>query len=324
MFHPYRFRDVVIYDLKALVPGRSLLVHHVYLEALRLIPTAFAGRRPWGTKQPEGCVSIDAVLHDCTYFEIRNRLSADTAHIRRVIGQMRQDTGGLGACVATASPEMDEVVLKALVSATVRAAAWFGCNWLHPKGSIRLALVRLLEPHRLEYSFELLLMGYHFPVFIQAYLALEDVRNGSMAPDTYLQLWGPAYGAGSQQSPVRTSDDVSALLDGSLPDHLVAMTRRREDRLRTRDELCREIFGRCDAEYGPLHTELLKAQLEYLNCCVWQEETRHLYQQQAFTCIEQWLQAADGNRGDKVGSLSDCLAQVTAESCARDRSNSRD
>jgi hypothetical protein len=320
MFHPYRYRDLAIYDLKALVPGRSPLVHHVYLEALRLIPTAFADRPPWGTKRPEGCVSIDVILHDRTYFEIRNRLSADVIHVRRVTERMGRDIAALGAGVVAATRAMNEVSVRALVGASVRAGAWFGCNWLHAKGSIRLALVRLFDPRRLEDSFELLLMGDHFPVFVQAYLALEDVRNGSMTPDTYLQLWGPAYAAGSQQSPVRTTDDVSALLDGKLPDHLAVVTRRRQNRLRERDVLCLEILDRCNAEYGAAPTELLRAQLEYLNCCVWQEETRHLYQQQAFAAIEQWRQSAEP-RGDRIGSFSRCLTQVTAETCACDRSD---
>ena len=292
MFQPCRYRHHAIYDIKMLLPSPSVLHERVYVEAFKRLPAAFLVGVPWGEEKSQSCLWIDLALHDATYFEIRNRLQADADYLVAVTAQMVREVEALAHAVGEAfQADLEAWHPDSLIASCFRAVTWFATNWLNAHESIRMALFRFSPEAYWERDFELLLQGDHLPIFIQSYVRLEAVRQGAMSPAEYLRYWGPSYAMGDEVGPLQEDADVLRLIedDRAFSRNKEVLLRKNQTLRQRRARLVERVIGRAREHDGEAGARLLAAQIAYLTRVIWQEEMRHLYQQQAYAVIRQWI-----------------------------------
>ena len=282
---PLRYRGYAIYDIRRLILPRTPLEERIFLEATRRIPVAFGAGPPWGEELREGALWIAEPLHDRTYREIRSRLRADAAYLQDLTRRMATDVDRLGAEVSRHSPDP-----AALLEACISAVAWFATNWLHPLAAVRMAVARLLGDEELDAQMGALLGGASGqPVYLQAYLALAGVREGAMTDADFRRQWGPLYALGDE--PGRLAEPGAAALAAAREAPADTDTARLMDGARQRTAEAQALTGRLLAETrehdGPAAADLLEAQLAFLRQTVWEEEMRHLYQQQSYAILRE-------------------------------------
>jgi hypothetical protein len=288
MFFPVRHEQDVVFDIRLLVPAKSLTEERIYLEAIRRTPRIFLQQLAWGLEPTEACLRIPADIYDNTLQEIRLRLRYDTGFLLACNHNMHTAVDRL----AETLPLTDNFDLEPLLQACADAVAWFASNWIHPRQEIRYALARHFPTEDPAVLVASLLRRREAPLYVRANAELRTVADGEMSPDQFLAKWGPVYARGDEASPVSTTSDVNRMISELGPESgRSSLSKPSEEQAVLRSGLMGAVLGK----EGEAAANLLSAQLAYLESALDTKEEKHFVQQHAYIHIRRWLSQATAN-----------------------------
>jgi hypothetical protein len=285
MFFPVRYQDFVVFDVRLLIPAKSLAEERIYLESVRRTPRIFRRGPAWGEERSEACLWIPEDQYDSTLQQIRLGLRHDADFLRQCIGDMHAAVSRLGETLPVSSPFDPLPMLEACVD----AVAWFSSNWIHPRHEVRLALARLYPERDPAPLVARLLRRRESPLYLRANAKLREVAAGKLGKEEFLRTWGPVFARGDELGPLQSIGDLNRLISqlGKNPEHSPSPTAFREqETLRT------ALLEHTRAEFGKEASTLLNAQVGYLGAALDAKEDKHFVQQHAYQHLRNWAASA--------------------------------